>query len=81
MLGNTSNDCTARQCCLIRPILVKCPIITQTFIGVRKHLVIGWLKEYQFFSAFHWSTRDTPSASQCITVHSNMTLTFSPLSV
>ena len=40
-----------------------------TFIGLRKHLVIGQLNEYQFFFAFHWSTSDTPPASQCITVH------------
>ena len=53
---------------LIRPILVSCPIITPTFIGLRKHLVIGQLNEYQFFSAFHWSNSDTPPASQCITV-------------
>ena len=26
------------------------------------------VNEYQFFSAFHWSTSDTPPASQCITV-------------
>ena len=26
------------------------------------------LKEYQFFSALHWSTSVTPAASQCITV-------------
>ena len=26
------------------------------FIGLRNHLVIGQLKEYQFFSAFHWPT-------------------------
>ena len=42
--------------------------ITPTFISLGKHLVIGRLNEYQFFSAFHWSTRDTPAASQCITV-------------
>ena len=30
---------------------------------------IGQLNEYQFFSAFHWSTSDTPPASQRITVH------------
>ena len=60
--------CTARQCWLIRPILVQCFIITLTFIGLRNHLVIGQLNEYQFFSAFHWSTSGTPPASQCITV-------------
>ena len=27
-----------------------------TFIGLRKHLVISQLNEYQIFSAFHWST-------------------------
>ena len=27
---------------------------------MRTHLVIGRLNEYQFFSAFHWSTSDTP---------------------
>ena len=43
-------------------------IITPTFIGFRKHLVIGQLKEYQFFSAFHWSISDTHPASRCITV-------------
>ena len=37
-------------------------------MGLRKHLVIGQLNEYQFFSVFHWSTSDTPPASQCITV-------------
>ena len=31
-----------------------------TFNGLRKHLVIGRLNEYQFFSAFQWSTSDTP---------------------
>ena len=39
-----------------------------TFIGLRRHLVVGQLNKYQFFSAFHWSTSDTPLASQCITV-------------
>ena len=29
-------------------------IITPTFIGLRKHLAIGQLNEYQFFSVFHW---------------------------
>ena len=43
-------------------------IIMLTFIGLRKHLAIGQLNEYHFFSAFHWSTSDTPLASQCITV-------------
>ena len=38
------------------------------FIGLRKHLVIGQLNEHQFFSAFQWSTSDTPPALQCITV-------------
>ena len=38
------------------------------FIGLREHLGIGQLNEYQFFSAFHWSTSDTPPASQCVTV-------------
>ena len=33
-----------------------------------KHLVIGQLNEYQFFSAFQWSTSDTNSTSQCIIV-------------
>ena len=33
------------------------------------NLVNGQLNEYQFFSAVHWSTSDTPPASQCITVH------------
>ena len=55
-------NCTARQCRLIRPVLVKCSIITPTFTGLRKHLVIGQLNEYQFFSALHWSTSDTPPA-------------------
>ena len=46
-------------------------ICNQTnFIGLRNHLVIGQLSEYQFFSSFHWSTSDTPPASQCITVQS-----------
>ena len=58
-------DC---QCWLIRPVLVQCTIITPTLIGSGEHLVIDQLKEYYFFSAFHWSTRDTPLASQCITV-------------
>ena len=59
----------ARQCWLIRPNSVLGSIITLTFIGLRKHLVIGQLNEYQFFfSAFHWSASDTPPASQCITV-------------
>ena len=44
------------------------PIITPNFIGLRKHLLIGQLNEHQFFSAFHWSTSDTPPASQCITI-------------
>ena len=57
----------SRQCWLVRPILAQCSIITLTFIGLTKHLVIGQLNEYQFFSAFHWSTSDTPLASQCIT--------------
>ena len=26
-----------------------------TFIGLRRHLVIGQLNEYQFFFAFQWS--------------------------
>ena len=43
-------------------------IITPSFIGLRKYLVIGQLKQISVFSAFHWSTSDTPSASQCITV-------------
>ena len=30
-------------------------IITLTFIGLRKHLLIGQLHDDQFFSAFHWS--------------------------
>ena len=50
------------------PILALCSIITPTFISQRKHLVIGQLNDYQFFSAFHWSTRDTPPISQCIAV-------------
>ena len=33
-----------------------------------EHLVTGRLNKYQFFSAFHWSTSDTPPAPQCITV-------------
>ena len=45
-----------------------CSIITPTFISLRNNLVIGQLNEYQFFSAFHWSTSGTPPASQCITV-------------
>ena len=36
------------------------------------HLAIGQLNEYQFFSAFYWSTGDTPPASQCITVQRPM---------
>ena len=36
-----------------RPILVKCSIITPTFIGLRNHQVIGQLNEYQFLSVFH----------------------------
>ena len=44
--------CTARQCWLIRPILVKCSRITQTFIGLRGHLVIGQLNKYQFSLPF-----------------------------
>ena len=60
--------CTTRKCWLIRSVLVQCPIITPTFIGFRKHLVIGQLNEYQFFSAFHWSTSDTHPASQYITI-------------
>ena len=70
-LGNVLDlDCTARQCWLIRPILVPCSIVTPAFISLRKHLhvVIGQLNEYQFFIAFLWSTSDTPPASQCITV-------------
>ena len=27
------------------------------------------VNEYQFFSALHWSTSDTPPASLCKTVH------------
>ena len=42
-------------------------IITLTLIGLRNHLDIGQLNEYQFFSAFHWSVSNTPPASQCIT--------------
>ena len=38
------------------------------FIGLRNNLVIGQLNEYKFFCAFHWSTSNTPLASQCITV-------------
>ena len=38
------------------------------FKGLRKHLVIGQLNEYQFFSAFHWSTSDPPPASQCTNI-------------
>ena len=38
------------------------------FIGLRNNLVIGQFNEYSFFSAFHWSTSNTPLASQCITV-------------
>ena len=38
-----------------------------TFVGLRKHLAIGQLNEYQFFSAFHWSTSYTPLATQCLT--------------
>ena len=37
-----------------------------TFIGLRKYLVIGQLNEYQFFSAFHWSTSDTPPANHML---------------
>ena len=44
-------NCTVRQCGLIRPILVQCSIITLTFIGLRKHLVIGQLNDDQIFSA------------------------------
>ena len=44
------------------------PLITLTFIGLRKHLVIGQLNEYQFFSTYHWFTNDTPPASHYITV-------------
>ena len=32
------------------------------------YLVIGQLNEYKFFSAFRWSTSDTPPASKCRTV-------------
>ena len=46
------NDCTARQCWLIRQILVYCSIITPTFISLRKHLVIGQLNEYRFLLCF-----------------------------
>ena len=28
--------------------------------GLRNHLVIGQLREYQFFSSFHWSTSELP---------------------
>ena len=42
-------------------------IITLTFIGLKKHLIIGQLNEYPFFSVFHWSTSDIPPASQCKT--------------
>ena len=38
------------------------------FEPLKFYLVIGQLNEYQFFSAFHWSTSDTPPASQCITI-------------
>ena len=31
--------------------------------------------EYQFFSAFHWSTTDTPPASQCIAVQCTISKT------
>ena len=51
-----------------RPILVKCSIITPTFIALRNHQVIGQLNEYHFLSVFHWSTSDTSTASQCMTV-------------
>ena len=37
-------------------------------IALRKDLVISQLNKYQFFSAFHWSTSNTPVASQCVTV-------------
>ena len=42
----------ARECSLIRPILFQCSIITPTFIGLRKHLVIGQLNEYSFSLLF-----------------------------
>ena len=38
------------------------------FYRFENQLVIGQLNEYEFFSAFHWSTSDTPLASQCINV-------------
>ena len=60
--------CTARQFGLIRPILVNDSIIPPTFINFKKHLVIGHLNEYQFFSAFYWSSSDTPPGLECITV-------------
>ena len=40
------------------------PDQTAPFIGLRNHLVIGQLNAYQFFSDFHWSTSNTPLASQ-----------------
>ena len=42
-------------------------LYNHAFIGFRRHLVIGQLNEYQFFSAFHWSASDTSPASQFIT--------------
>ena len=61
-------NCTARPMSVDKTDFGKCYINTLTFIGLRKHLVIGRLNEYQLFSAFHWSTSDTPPESQCITV-------------
>ena len=35
----------------------------------RYHANFYW---FEFFSAFHWSASDTPPASQCITVQTNI---------
>ena len=74
--------CTAHPCWLIRPIciLMHGPpmLVDKTIFGlvIYNHTNFYqfeetssyWSKEYQFFSAFHWSTSDTPQASQCLTV-------------
>ena len=45
------DNCTARQCLLMRPFFGLVLYNQPTLSGLRKHLVIGQLNEYQFFSA------------------------------
>ena len=56
-MGVFADNCTARQCSLLRRKFLECSINNPALSLLMKHLVIGQCLKNSNFSVFHWSPR------------------------